>query len=59
MKTKHILIILSFLLFIAITIHHYLICGRIFDLTDMLHHEFFSFILLAFAAGLGIGEVLE
>jgi hypothetical protein len=29
-----------------IIIHHVLICGRLFDLADMLHHEFFEAILL-------------
>ncbi|PVX23708.1 MAG: hypothetical protein CW716_11525 [Candidatus Bathyarchaeum sp.] len=27
-------------------IHHVLICGRLFDLSDVLHHEFFEAILL-------------
>jgi len=31
-------------------VHHVLICGRIFDLADILHHEFFEAIF--FTAGL-------
>ena len=26
---------------LLIVIHHFLICGRLFDLRDVLHHEFF------------------
>lgn len=45
--------------FLAITIHHLIVCGRLFDLSDMLHHEFFSFLFLAFGGGLGASYFLE
>jgi hypothetical protein len=35
---------------LLIVIHHFLICGRLFDLRDVLHHEFFWAIF--FTAGL-------
>jgi len=38
------------LLGLLIVIHHFLICGRLFDLRDILHHEFFWAIF--FTAGL-------
>ena len=60
MNTKKIIAIIAcILLFVAITVHHVIVSGRLFDLGDMLHHEFFSFILLAFAVGLGLGELLQ
>ena len=59
MNKKTIIILFSFILFVAITVHHVIVCGRIFDLVDMLHHEIFSFVFLAFGIGLTIGAVLE
>ncbi|PVX27872.1 MAG: hypothetical protein CW716_00025 [Candidatus Bathyarchaeum sp.] len=35
---------------LLIAIHHFLICGRLFDIDDILHHEFFWAIF--FTAGL-------
>jgi len=35
---------------LLIVIHHFIICGRFFDLADILHHEFFEAIF--FTAGL-------
>ncbi len=37
---------------IIILIHHLVTIGRIFDVNDILHHEFFAGITIAF--GLGI-----
>ena len=31
---------------LLIVLHHLLICGRLFDLADILHHEFFEAIFL-------------
>ena len=31
---------------LLIVVHHFLVSGRLFDLADMLHHEFFEAILL-------------
>ncbi|MFH2109881.1 MAG: hypothetical protein ABIJ47_01330 [Candidatus Bathyarchaeota archaeon] len=38
----------------AVLAHQVLVWGRI-DLVDILHHEFFSGVLLAFGAGVYIG----
>jgi hypothetical protein len=35
---------------VLIVVHHVVICGRLFDLRDMLHHEFFW--AIAFTAGI-------
>jgi hypothetical protein len=35
---------------LLIVLHHFLICGRFFDLGDILHHEFFW--AISFTAGL-------
>ena len=35
---------------LLIVLHHFLICGRFFDVGDILHHEFFEAIF--FTAGL-------
>lgn len=45
MKTKTIGIILI-LAGLLIILHHIIISGRLFDIGDMLHHEFFEAILL-------------
>jgi len=45
MKTKTLGIILI-LICLLITLHHFVINGRLFDIEDMLHHEFFEAILL-------------
>ena len=34
------------LLGVLVIIHHVLVSGRLFDLSDILHHEFFEAILL-------------
>jgi hypothetical protein len=45
MKTKAFGIIFILLGLLAI-IHHFIINGRLFDIGDILHHEFFEAILL-------------
>jgi len=45
MKTKT-LGIIFILLGLLIILHHVVINGRLFDVEDMLHHEFFKAILL-------------
>jgi hypothetical protein len=42
---------------LLIVVHHFLICGRLFDLRDMLHHEFFEAILLTAGTVLLITEL--
>lgn len=37
---------------VAILVHHFLICGRLFDINDFLHHEVFLVLVLAFTGGL-------
>jgi len=56
---KKLAIIVCFAVFLVVTVHHFMVCGRLFDLGDMLHHEFFSFILLAFGVGLASSCALE
>ena len=58
-KTKEVIIILCFLVFGAIIIHHFIDCGRLFDLADILHHEWFAVTFLAFGVGLTVGEYVE
>ena len=38
------------LLGLLIVVHHFIICGRLFDVWDMIHHEFFEAIF--FTAGI-------
>jgi hypothetical protein len=45
------LIILTFF----ISVHHFLVSGRFFDLRDVLHHEF----LMALFGGVGLGIILR
>jgi hypothetical protein len=35
---------------LLLVVHHLLICGRLFDIRDILHHEFFEAVL--FTAGI-------
>jgi len=58
-KTKEIVISLCFLVFGAIIIHHFFVCGRLFDLADILHHEWFAVTFLAFGVGLTVGDLME
>jgi len=46
MKTKK-LGIIFILVGLLIILHHFVISGRLFDVGDMLHHEFFEAIFLA------------
>jgi hypothetical protein len=40
---------------LAISLHHFVISGKLFDLDDMLHHEFF----LALFLGAGVGIIVQ
>ncbi|MCW4016762.1 MAG: hypothetical protein NWF06_10365 [Candidatus Bathyarchaeota archaeon] len=51
MEWKKLVVIFCFVAFLVIVVHHWLICGRIFDVGDMLHHEFFAFGFLSFGVG--------
>jgi hypothetical protein len=44
------LLIIAFL----ISIHHFVIAGRFFDMEDIMHHEF----LLALFGGVGLGIII-
>jgi hypothetical protein len=47
-----ILVILLLTVGVAILVHHFLVCGRLFDVGDFMHHEVFLVIILAFTGGL-------
>lgn len=47
-------IILLLTVGVSILIHHFLICGRLFDIGDFLHHETFLVLILGVTGGLGI-----
>ncbi|MCK4320632.1 hypothetical protein KAW11_03360 [Candidatus Bathyarchaeota archaeon] len=52
MKPTTVIALFSIFAGILILIHHLVTMGRIFDVNDVLHHEFFAGITIAF--GLGI-----
>ena len=37
---------------LAVVVHHLMICGRLFDWGDILHHEFITITLFALALGI-------
>jgi hypothetical protein len=49
-KTARILGFVLVLVGLLIVVHHVMICGRLFDVGDMIHHEFFEAIF--FTAGI-------
>jgi len=59
MDLKKLAVVVCFAVFLAVTLHHFLVCGRLFDLADMLHHEFFACLLFAFGSGLTVSYALE
>jgi len=54
MKRRRLYVISAILIFIALSIlvHQYFVYGVLIELEDMLHHEFFTFTLLALALGI-------
>jgi hypothetical protein len=50
LKTARILGFVLVLVGLLIVVHHVMICGRLFDVGDMIHHEFFEAIF--FTAGI-------
>lgn len=40
---------------LSISLHHFIISGKFYDIDDMLHHEFF----LALFMGVGLGVLLQ
>ena len=52
MKPITVIAFFSIFVGILILIHHLVTVGRIFDVNDVLHHEFFAGVIIAF--GLGI-----
>jgi hypothetical protein len=50
---------ICFVLFLAILIHQIVFYGVFVDLKDVLHHEFFAFVLLAFGIGLIVSKRLN
>ena len=59
MKCKELVIVFCFVAVLAIIIHHFIVCGRLFDLGDILHHEWFAVAFGAFGAGLVVGEYID
>lgn len=58
-NAKTIISIFCILIFLVIVFHHFLFYGSFFELKDILHHEWFAFVVLAFGVGLLVGETLE
>ena len=50
---------ICFVLFLAILIHQIVFYGVVVDLKDVLHHEFFAFVVLAFGIGLIVSKRLD
>lgn len=50
------MVLISFMLITAgaIILHHFLICGRLYDAEDFLHHEVFFVLLIGITFGLGL-----
>lgn len=50
--TLYILLFLCIAVGSAIMVHHFMICGRVLDVDQVLHHEFFASVLFAFSLGI-------
>lgn len=55
-KNYWFMVLVAFMLIVAgsILVHHFLICGRLFDVGDFLHHEVFFVLIMGVTGGLGI-----
>ncbi len=51
MKGNSVVSLISITLGILILIHHLIITSKLFDVNDILHHEFFAGVFIAFGAG--------
>ena len=59
MDRKQILGIICMLVCPIVLLHQFVFYGKLLELKDVLHHEWFAFVFLAFGIGLLIGEGLE
>ena len=59
MNRKQLIVCFCFVAVFAIAIHHFWVCGRLFDVGDMLHHEWFAAAFCAFGVGFALGDVME
>lgn len=51
--------IIALLILISTVIHHFLICGRLFDINDFLHHESIMAAAIFFIAGSYVKDIIE
>ena len=53
-KNYWFIVFVIFLLLVgtSILIHHFLICGRLFDIGDFMHHEVFFVLIIGITGGL-------
>lgn len=51
MKGNNLATLISITLGILILIHHLIITSKLFDIGDILHHEFFAGVFIAFGIG--------
>ena len=59
MNRKDLVSVFCFVAVFAIVIHHFIICGRLFDFGDILHHEWFAVAFGAFGAGFVVGGYVD
>lgn len=59
MSRKTVIALLCICVFFLILLHQFLVYGSFLELKDVLHHEFFAFLFLAFGAGVLFSEGLE
>jgi len=50
-KGNNLASLISITLGVLVLIHHLIISSRLFDLNDILHHEFFAGVFIAFGIG--------
>jgi len=50
-KGNHLAALISIVVGILILIHHLIYHSRLFDVRDILHHEFFAGVFIAFGMG--------
>jgi predicted membrane protein len=51
MKKNNLASLISIIVGILILIHHLIYTSRLFDMEDVLHHEFFAGVFIAFGVG--------
>jgi hypothetical protein len=58
-KLKKLLIVAAIIIFVATVIHHFLICGRLIDVDDFLHHESILTACIFFIVGFYVNEFIN